>query len=139
MLLNISNRNKEIERKINTEVGESFSFAERVKFGGIGSPKLKILSSSIEIHNLLQIDQNTNTCNIELRPTGIIIRFQKRLESYALVIPYYRLSIFKGESNSYTFFKDNYKIKVLANEEDYKIHNFVKKVQNQKDSLVHTA
>ena len=64
--------------------------------------KLIINSASIDIHNLLILDQNINTCNIELRPKGIIVRFRSLLETYGLIIPYYKLKIYKGKSQEYS-------------------------------------
>lgn len=133
MLINFSHNDPEIIKKINEAVGPPFSLIERFKMLGIGSPKMRIIKSSIEIHNLLVLDQNTNTCNVELRPKGIIIGFQKRLETYALVIPYYKLKIYKGDLNAYTFFKDHYLIKVLATERDKKIHTFISKILTEKE------
>ena len=134
MLLNTTYKNKEIEEKICQAVGKPYSLLYRIKQKGIGSPKMKIISASSEIYSLLQLDQNLNSCNVELRPKGIIIAFQKRLETYALVIPFYKLNIYKGDIDSYTFFKDHYKIKIRATNKDLKIHNFIKKIKAEKDN-----
>ena len=64
--------------------------------------------------NYLKLDNNINYCNIEIRKNGIIIRFRSLLETYGLIIPYYKLVIYKGESNIYSFYKDNNFIKFLA-------------------------
>ena len=80
-------------------VGPPFKLSQRWQLGGIGSPKLIISQSSIEIHNLLVLDHNTNSCNIELRPKGIIVRFRSLLETYALIIPYYKLQLYKGKAS----------------------------------------
>jgi len=133
MLINISHNDKEIKRKIVKLVGEPFSLLERFKQNGIGSPKLTITSSSPTIYNLLQLDQNLNTCNIELRPRGIIIGFQKRLEVYALVIPYYKLNLYKGGAEVYSFYKDHYFIKVRAHSEDNSIHKFINRILTEKE------
>ena len=133
MLVNFTHNDPKIALKINEAVGPPYSLIERFKMAGIGSPKMRIIKSSIEIHNLLVLDQSTNTCNIELRPKGIIIGFQKRLETYALIIPYYKLSVYKGDINAYTFFKDHYLIKILATEKDKKIHMFVTKILAEKE------
>ena len=58
------------------DIGKPFSLQNRWKMGGIGSGKLVIKSSSLEIHNLLILDNNINTCNIEIRPMGVIVRFE---------------------------------------------------------------
>ena len=114
MLLNVSYSNKTITNKIDQEVGKPFTLKERFKMGGIGSPKLEITEASIEIRNLLILDNNANCCNIEIRPKGIIVGFRSLLESYALIIPYYKLTIYKGDFAVYSIYRDNYFIKVKS-------------------------
>ena len=114
MLLNVSYSNKTVTNKIDQEVGKPFTLKERFKMGGIGSPKLEITESSIEIRNLLILDNNANCCNIEIRPKGIIVGFRSLLESYALIIPYYKLTIYKGDFAVYSIYRDNYFIKVKS-------------------------
>lgn len=132
MLLNVSYNNPEVTRKINAEVGAPFTLKERFKMRGIGSSKLFITSTSIEIRNLLILDSYVNTCNIEMRPKGIIIGFRSLLESYALIIPYYKLIIYKGKAEEYGLFRDNYFIKIKAKVNDKSTHDFIKKIMNYK-------
>ncbi|MDH3796958.1 MAG: hypothetical protein OER83_08805 [Flavobacteriaceae bacterium] len=108
MLVNVSYNNKQITREVNDEVGKPFTLKERWDLGGIGSPKLEITKSSESVRNLLILDNNRDTCNIELRPNGIIIRFRSLLETFALVIPYYKLVTFKGEIGLYTLYRDKH-------------------------------
>ena len=114
MLLNVSYNNKETTRKIEEAVGKPFTLKERLALNGIGSPKLFIVDSSIEIKNLLLLDNNTNTCNIELRPKGIIIRFRSLLETFGLVIPYYKFTLYKTDLGIYTIYRDLYFIKIKS-------------------------
>lgn len=114
MLLNVSYTDKKITKKIDEVVGKPFTLKERFALGGIGSPKLFITDTSIEIQNLLILDNNLNTCNIEMRPKGIIVRFRSLLETYGLIIPYYKLTIYKGDFAVYSIYKDNYFIKVKS-------------------------
>ena len=79
MLLNVSYSDKNITKKIDEAVGKPFPIRERFAMGGIGSPKLHITECSIDIYNLLILDNNLNTCNIEIRPKGIIVRFRSLL------------------------------------------------------------
>ena len=130
MLVNVSYNNKEITKKVDDAVGKPFPLKERFSMGGIGSPKLFITETSIEIRNLLILDNNVNSCNIELRPKGIIVRFPSLLETYALVIPYYKLTIYKGDLALYTVFNDHYFIKVRADTKA--IQKFFKKILNLK-------
>ena len=114
MLLNVSYNDPKIKEKIDTAVGKPFTLKERWAKGGVGSSKLIISQTSIEIHNLLVLDNNRNTCNIELRPQGIILRFRSLLETYALVIPYYKLTLYKGKAQEYSVYKDKQFVKVVA-------------------------
>lgn len=114
MLLNVSYNNKEITRKVDEALGKPFTLKERFAMGGIGSPKLFITETNVEIRNLLILDNNLDSCNVEMRPKGIIVRFRSLLETFALVIPYYKLAIYKGDLGIYSIYKDNYFIKVRA-------------------------
>ena len=126
MLVNVSYNNKEITRQIDEEVGKPFPLRERWKMGGIGSPKLFILASSDQIRNLLILDNNRDSCNIELRPKGVVLRFRSLLETYALVIPFYKLVIYKGNSGVYTVYRDHHFVRVKA--EDRGVQRFMKKL-----------
>lgn len=130
MLFNISYNEPSKVDRINTAVGKPFPLRSRWKLGGIGSSKLMINSCSIDIHNLLVLDQNTNSCNVELRPKGIIVRFRSLLETYALIIPYYKLQLYKGKAQEYSIYMDHYFIKVsVISKTD---HAFFRKISNQK-------
>ena len=114
MLFNISYKDPKIKDKIEVAVGKPFSLKERWAKGGIGSSKLLISQCSIDIHNLLVLDNNLNSCNIELRPKGIILRFRSLLETYAFVIPYHKLNLYKGKAKEYSIYKGKQFVKVVA-------------------------
>ncbi len=137
MLLNVSYNNKEITRKIDEEVGKPFPLKERWAMGGIGSPKLFITETSLEIHNLLILDNNLDSCNIEIRPKGIIVRFRSLLETFALVIPFYKLTIYKGDFAVYSIYRDHYFIKVRSDTKA--IQKFFKKLFNYKADTAPTS
>lgn len=132
MLVRNTYKDPELKQKIAEEVGNPFTMLERFKLGGIGSPKLTITESSSEINNLLMLDNSTNTCNIELRPKGILVGFGVRLETYLLVIPFYKLNMYKGKATEYSIYRDNYFIKFRAKNADVAIHAYVKKILNYK-------
>ena len=133
MLLNISYNNPSIKLRIYNAVGKPFPLQQRWKLGGIGSHKLIINSTSIDIHNLLILDNNLNSCSIELRPKGIIVRFRSLLETYGLIIPYYKLNLYKGKAKEYSIYMDQHYIKVFADSKG--IHNYFKKITEQKSLL----
>ena len=126
MIKNLSYNSKKNRTILFEIVGRPLSLIERIRLKGIGSNKLIIIDASKEIVELLRLDNNINYCNIEIRTNGIIIRFRSLLETYGLIIPYYKLVIYKGESNIYSFYKDKYYIKFMA--DNKKTSFFVKKI-----------
>lgn len=130
MILNVSYNDKSVSQKIDNEVGKPFTLKERWAMGGIGSPKLIITDASIEIKNLLILDNNRDSCNIELRPKGIIVRFRSLLETFALIVPYYKLTLYKGESSVYSLYRDQYYIKVASDTKA--VQKFFKKLMGYK-------
>ncbi|MDB4270816.1 hypothetical protein N9896_01850 [bacterium] len=137
MLVNVSYNNRDLTKKIDKEVGKPFTLKERWAMNGIGSPKLFITETSMEIGNLLLLDNNLKCCNVEMRPKGIIVRFRSLLETYALVIPYYKLSIYKGDLAIYSIFRDHYFIKVKSDTKA--IQKFFKKMLNFKADNLPTS
>lgn len=133
MLLNISYNRPQIKNQIDSNIGRSFSLVDRLKMGGIGSGKLVIDTTSQQIYNLLILDSYRNVCSIEMRLEGILLSFRSLLETYALVIPYRKLHIYKGKSEQYSIYMDNYFVKVKADEK--RIHKFMRKILDYKVSL----
>lgn len=130
MLVNLSRKDQDSTDKISAEVGDIFNLKARQALQGSVSGKLEITAQSIDIHNLLIFNHGINTCTIELRPDGIIIRFQVGLDTYGLVMPYYKLKVYKGQAEEYALHRDHYYIKVKANRPE--IHHFIKKIRHQK-------
>jgi hypothetical protein len=131
MLANTSYNDKKINQTIDELVGRPFSLIENFKRNGIGSPRLDIFKTSEEIATLLSYDNNRNFCNVELRPRGIIIRFRSLLETFSLVIPYYKLVVFKP-ANSFTFHMDHHFISVDAPTNNKAVHRFMEKLNQLK-------
>jgi hypothetical protein len=132
MLYNISYKDPKIEREINELVGKSYSLIENLKKGGIGSPKLFITRCSAAIYDLLHVNNTVKFCNIELRPKGIIIGFQSRLDVYALVIPYYKLVLFKPGS-TITFHIDHHYISIDYSKNSKGVQKFINKLELDKE------
>ncbi len=137
MLLNVSYSDKKITKKIDDAVGKPFTLKERFAMGGIGSPKLNIAQTSVEINNLLILDNNRNTCNIEIRPKGIIVRFRSLLETYGLVIPYHKLNIYKGDMAIHSIYMDHYYIKVHSDTKA--VQKFFKKLLDHRADNMPTS
>ncbi|MCH1547750.1 MAG: hypothetical protein L7S44_04245 [Flavobacteriaceae bacterium] len=132
MLKNISYNDSKIFDEINEYVGKPYTIFQRLRIGGIGSSKLIINKADSKISNLLNLDNYINKCNIEIRPKGIIIRFRSLLETYGLIIPFFKLKLFKGKANEYSIYIDNFFIKVQVNKKDE--HDFFKKITKMRIS-----
>ena len=132
MLKNISYNDSKIFDEINNYVGKPYTIFQRLRIGGIGSSKLIINKADSKISNLLNLDNNINKCNIEIRPKGIIIRFRSLLETYGLIIPFFKLKLLKGKANEYSIYIDNFFIKVQVNKKDE--YDFFKKITKMRIS-----
>ncbi len=126
MLRNLSYNDPKIKREVEKAVGRSYSWTERLRNGGNGSPKLFVLEASKEIADLMNLDNSTNAVNVEIRWNGIIIRFRSLLETYGVIIPFHKLVVFKSEADCYSIFCDHLKLKLKA--DNKKIHAFFNRV-----------
>lgn len=133
MIYNVSYNDKRIRREIDATVGQPFSWVERIKMKGNGSPRLLIIRASLEITDLLKLDNNLNYGNIEIRSKGIIIGFRSLLESYAFPIPFYKLTVFKGDAYTYTFYNDTEFVQIKIASPEGSIQKFVKKLLTLKN------
>mgnify|MGYP001381620857 FL=1 len=134
MLKNLSYNCKKTKDLLIDRVGKPLTLFERLKIGGNGSDKLIITDASNDIVELLKLDNNINQCNIEIRSNGIILRFRALLETYGLVIPFYKMVIYKGEKKIYSIYIDNQYIKFLADKKS--IHSFIKKINRLKSEYL---
>lgn len=132
MLLNISTDFKETKKKIDSEVGKPFDLEQRQKWEGITRTGFPISAASIEIYNLLVINEGNSTCNIEMRPNGILISFTSMRDTYVFVIPHYKLKVYKGKAEEYSFYRDQQFIKIWAGKSDPEVHKFIKKIIQHK-------
>lgn len=131
MLFNISHHDKKINKTITDLVGKPFGLLENIKMRGVGSPRLLITKASQEIGSILNKNNSIKYANVEIRPNGIIIGFQCQLEVYALVIPFYKLVVFKPGS-TITFHIDQHFISIDASKNSLKIKTFMAKIEAQK-------
>ena len=132
MLLNISKDFSEKRKEINELVGKPFNLEERENLDSTSLHNLIITAASIEIYNLLVLNEGNSHCNLEMRPKGVIMSFRAATESYSLIIPFFKLKIYKGRAEEYSFYKDNYFIKIRAGAEESEVHAFIKKLRHYK-------
>ena len=132
MLINLSKAFSEKKEIIREKVGPPFSLDERKKLHGTFLKNLQISAASIDLYNLLVLNEGPGFCNLEMRPKGLIITFKAKADTYALIIPYYKLKIYKGRAEEYSFYKDNNFIKIRAGATDSEIHEFIRKIRDFK-------
>ena len=135
MISNISHNDKEVWDAIHDHVGRPYKFMQRIRMGGIGSPRFRIIGSSLEIAELLKNTNQTNFCNIEIRSEGIVVGFRSLQEVYAWSTPYYKLSI-HSTGKQYTIYHDTVFIQI-ENEHTSRVNQqfFNKLREVQKKSL----
>lgn len=130
MLVNVSYRDKNLSLEIDKLVGKSIGFRKRIKMGGVGSPQLFVESASSEIAELFNLNNNRPYFNIELREKGVIIRFRSLLETFALVIPFYQLRLFKN-GRSITLYGSKHWIR--STDVDSKVEKFIRRMLEVKN------
>ena len=127
LLKNISYNDKSLKKEIDSLVGSPYSWRERFKMKGIGSPKFKLVRASAPIEALLAVDNRRWLCHVELRPSGIILAFRSRLETYGWIVPYRNLSIFKNDAYL-SFYSNQYLVKVVWESQSIDANKFLMKL-----------
>lgn len=135
MLLNLSHELAKQQEIISTAVGKPFDMDQRKKLDGISIADLPVTAASIDLYNLMVLNDQHVVCHIEMRPEGVILSFRVKQDTYALVIPFYKLKIYKGRAEEYTFYKDHYFIKIWAGSKQ--THRFVKKLKGFQTDTAH--
>ncbi|HOI32642.1 MAG: hypothetical protein PHG67_07690 [Bacteroidales bacterium] len=128
---NISYNDKKVKSEIAQLVGEPFSWLERLKMRGIGSPRFRLIRASNPIEALLAVDNRRWHCNIELRPSGILLVFRSRLETYAWIVPYRSLSLFKS-IDYLTLYSEQYFAKLVWDDRNKGAQKFLAKLLSLK-------
>lgn len=94
MLVNITYSSKKKQAEITGYVGPPFSLIERIRMKGVGTSKMQIVEASDNIVALLQDRRNTHYSYLELRPKGLMVGFQSRLQNFVFLIPFWQLNIY---------------------------------------------
>ena len=113
MILDTTHNNKENKIIITDLIGNSFSFIESIRMGGVGSKRMIIENVSPNLQQHLNTVSDINYGNIEIRPNGILLFINIGLKNYTWVIPFYQLVIYKTNGISihaqgkFVHFKNN--------------------------------
>lgn len=101
MICDYSQRLPEDTFNIKQLVGKPFSLVEKIKMGGNGSPRFQIEKASLKIDEKLSKFEQIQNGSVELRPNGIIIHFKNNLVHYVWAIPYYKLTLYSTDYESF--------------------------------------
>ena len=133
MIYNRTHFNEEEEKKINTILGNSFSFLQILKLRGVGSSRLIVHSVSENLSHTINKVSDINYCSIELRPYGILVNITQQLNLFSLIIPYYKLVIFNSET--FSIHADGSNIKIIKDKHYLNNKNFISKMMKLKISV----
>ena len=133
MIYNRTHFNEEEEKKINTILGNSFSFLQILKLRGVGSSRLIVHSVSENLSHTINKVSDINYCSIELRPYGILVNITQQLNLFSLIIPYYKLVIFNSET--FSIHADGSNIKIIKDKHYLNNKNFISKMMKLKTSV----
>ena len=134
MLIDSTVLSSEKKLEIDKLVGIRFSIWDSLKMNGIGSKKLNVSSYSEGFSKMLEQNNDTNYCDIELRPKGIIIHLNKRATRYSWIIPYYQLAIF--HSKDFSFHSNGEFLRIEKDELSSISRPFINKIIKQKSIVL---
>ncbi len=93
MILETTLQEKETIKTVNDYLGKPYTIWQRLTMGGIGSKRMMIEKASTHFDSYLAMTEDLNYANIELRPKGILVHFNKRLRQFAWLALYRDLQI----------------------------------------------
>ena len=131
MLIRDTHNERRARRQITELAGKKFSLIERLRMGGVGSQRMSIIEASQSIKDLLVLDQNPDTCNVELRTTGIVVRFRSKMHTYAWPVPFHQLAFFRNGEELSIYDSDTH-IKLTTALNEKLDRQFILKVLQQK-------
>jgi len=95
MIIDITNSKSNQKELIQDLVGKPFSFIKALQMKGIVCKSLMIDEVSPNMKDYLNEQSDLSLANLELRPFGIITQINNGIKSYAWVVPFYQLVIYK--------------------------------------------
>lgn len=89
---------RKVQHQIENRVGKSFSFFEKVRMGGNGSPQLFVKDFSDVVKPYFTQSLDRKFVNIELRPKGILIYMKNESNDFIAAFPFSDIT-YKIEDN----------------------------------------
>lgn len=87
MILGNNHIDRETKELIDDTVGKKYSWRERFRRKGIGTSRMRIVDASEEIKSRLGKNQDLKYMNVEMRPKGLIVYFNNKINNYLWLLP----------------------------------------------------
>lgn len=100
MVLDTSNKNKNIVLLINDLVGKPFGLIQLIKMKGSFSKKMIIENAGANMSIYTNKANVVTRADVELRPLGILIRIFKGIKTFTWVVPFYQLVLYKKDCST---------------------------------------
>lgn len=130
MIFETSSHSAILTAKCNDLVGSQISFFEKIASGSISSPTLKLIQFSSAFGKLNAQQAMDGLMEIEIRPKGIIVHFQKQFIPFSWAIPFYKLHTYQSQNVS--IHADGHFMKFTASYLDKSAIPFFKKLHQLK-------
>ena len=85
---NMSYNDPAVEQRAASLCGPSFGLWAAMRTGGVGSPPLTLLNASHGLMAPFGRAEDLRRANLEMRPSGFILRCRSWLETLALLLPF---------------------------------------------------
>lgn len=130
MVFNTTYKDDKISNRISEITGKPYNFIQSIKMGGTGSHRMIIDSASHHFEPCLNKVADTQYCNLEIRPNGVLLHINKGLANYTWPIPYYQLVIYKSKTLS--IHANGMFVKIKLDKNFQRNHKFFNRLENIK-------
>lgn len=134
MIFNTTYPNEDYVIYSKTTLGKSYSFLQKLKMNGVGSSRLMIANISDKLHSQKPQFHELSYGNLELRPKGILVHFNRRLERFSWCIPYHKLVIYNA--NYFSIHAEGHFINFLKNKNYLENKRFISKMIDSKNNYL---
>jgi hypothetical protein len=134
MILNTNQSNPSTNKKINKLVGKPYNFFQKWKLQGWQKNHFSIVEMSAGFEAYAVGLEEENSCQLELRPNGILIHFTRLYEDYTWAIPYYHLSVYKN-GKTLSIYRNTDYMKIQPQDANKKSHQLIQTILKQKGAL----
>lgn len=134
MIFNTTCQNEEYLNYCKATIGKPYSLIQKLKMRGVGSSRLIIANTSQGLNSKKAQYSDLKYGNIELRPKGVLVHFNRRLERFSWCIPYHKLVLYNA--NYFSIHADGNFINFLKNKNYLENKKFISKMTDYKNNYL---